>query len=218
MKKTTFTKEPEDKEAFTKTMDQTYSRVARAYDLSVKFFMPFWRRWLKKEIPFIDGEKVLEVPFGTGYLLTQYAHQFQTFGIDYNKDLVEIAKENLNEKSIQANLQQGNVEALPFEDNFFDSIVNTMAFSGYPDGDKAMSELCRVLKPGGKLILIDFNYPQNGNRLSVFIIKFMERCGDVIRDMGPLFEKFNFDYTDKEIGGVGSVHLYLATKPPSVSD
>jgi len=113
MKKTTFTKEPEDKEAFTKTMDQTYSRFARAYDLSVKFFMPFWRRWLKKAIPFIEGEKVLEVSFGTGYLLTQYAHQFQTFGIDYNKDLVEIAKKNLNEKSIQANLQQGNVEALP---------------------------------------------------------------------------------------------------------
>ena len=91
---------------------------------------------------------MLEVSFGTGFLLTQYANAFDTDGIDYNEKMVTVATKNLKRKGISARLQQGNVEHLPYQDDFFDCVVNTMAFSGYPDAHRAMSELRRVLKPG----------------------------------------------------------------------
>ena len=87
-----------------------------------------------------------------------------------------------------------------------------MAFSAYPDGMKAMSELHRVLKPGGKLILIDIEYPKNRNWLGMKATRAWMAMGDIIREMPPIFEQFGFDYTDEEIGGFGSVHLYVAHK------
>ena len=101
---------------------------------------------------------------------------------------------------------------MPYEDGFFDSIVNTMAFSAYPDAEKALSEIHRVLKPRGKLIMVDIDYPLKRKGFGMTITKFWIAMGDLIRDMAPLFKQFNFEYTDEEIGGFGSVHLYVAKK------
>lgn len=203
--------DPVDKELFTNQMDRFYSATAGIYDFVVKT-LPTWKNWIRSTLPHIEGPRVLEVSFGTGYLLTQYADRFETFGIDYNEKMVATAQKNLASKGIQAELRQGDVEALPYEDNAFDTVVNTMAFTGYPDAHKAMAELHRVLKPGGKLVLVDIVYPKDGNWLGVQATKFWVAFGDLVRDMNPIFETFNFKYSDQEIGGFGSVHLYIATK------
>ena len=109
-------------------------------------------------------------------------------------------------------MYQANIESLPFENETFDTIVNTMAFSGYPDGNKAMSEIRRVLKTRGRLIIIDINYPQNGNWVGKKLINLWILSGDLVRDMKTLFEKFTFDFTDEEIGGFGTIHKYVAIK------
>ena len=206
-----YTVEPGDKEEFTQRFDRSYSRFAGIYDVAVRR-LPVWKTWLKQALPHIEGERVLEASFGTGYLMMQYAGRHETFGIDYNTRMVGITEKNLVRKGIKAHVEKANVESLPFEAEYFDTIVNTMAFSGYPDAKKALSEFRRVLKPNGRLILIDFAYPRNRNHLGVFLTRLMEKAGDIIRDMGEVFREFDFDYTDQEIGGFGSVHLYIATK------
>ena len=203
--------EPENKAQFTEKNNNLYTAFARVYGLAVKI-MPFWKRWLKATLPHIQGPRVLEVSFGTGYLLTQYAAHYQTYGIDYNQKFVTLLQKELAKKGLSADIRQANVESLPFEDAFFDSIVNTMAFTGYPDGEKAMAEIHRVLKPGGKLILVDIDYPADRNRLGMLFTKGWIAAGDIVRDMAPVFKQFNFEYSDQEIGGFGSVHLYLAEK------
>ncbi|MCP4135008.1 MAG: methyltransferase domain-containing protein [bacterium] len=208
-KKTEFTKEPDDHIKFTEDLNKSYTKYAKLYDLTVKI-LPIWKTWIKKAIPHIQGTRVLEASFGTGYLISRYAGSYETYGLDYNQKMVEITQKNLDKKGIHAELVQGNVESMPYEDNFFDTIVNTMAFSGYPDADKAMSEFKRVLKKDGRLVLIDFEYPENNNSMGIKITKLMENGGDVIRDMSKVFEKYNFDYTEEEVGGFGSVHLYVA--------
>jgi len=203
--------EPKDKQEFTEEFNKFYTGFAKIYDLVTKIFS-FWRRWINLAIPHIEGRRVLEVSFGTGYLLKQYAKDFETYGIDYNAEFVRLLKEKMISLKISADIRQGDVQALPYEDEYFDSIVNTMAFSAYPDGIKAMSEMHRVLKPGGKLILVDIEYPRNRNWLGMKATKAWIAMGDIIREMQPLFERFGFEYTDEEIGGFGSVHLYVAKK------
>jgi ubiquinone/menaquinone biosynthesis C-methylase UbiE len=206
-----YSAEPEDKGGFTESFDRFYSRFARLYDWAVKL-TPWWRTWLRQALPHIEGPRVLEASFGTGWLLTQYAGRFETYGIDLNEAMVGLARRNLERAGLVAELRRGNVEALPYPDGFFDTIVNTMSFTGYPDATKVMSELSRVLRPGGRVVMIDVNYPSNDNRPGTAIANLWKRTGDLIRDMHRLFTEFGFDVVEKEIGAWGSVHLYVATK------
>jgi ubiquinone/menaquinone biosynthesis C-methylase UbiE len=203
--------EPADKLAFSERFDRLYSRTARAYDLAVKL-LPLWRGWLRSALPHLQGPRVLEVSFGTGWLLTRYAGRFEAQGVELNEAMLEIAQRNLRRKGLAAELQSGSVEALTYDDASFDTVLNTMAFSGYPDAKAAMAELRRVLKPGGRLVMIDINYPHDGNRLGTALVGLWRRRGDLIRDMQAIFRDFDLDATDEEVGGFGSVHLYLATK------
>ncbi len=209
--KLVYSKEPENSVEYTKNLDKEYSRYAHFYDVAVKF-LPVWKTWIKAVIPYIKGNRVLEASFGTGYLLMQYANNHETYGIDFNRKMIDIAKNNLSRKGIKADLQWANVENLPFPDNYFDTIVNTMAFTGYPNGRQAMAEFYRVLKEDGQLLIIDFEYPINRNRFGYWLTKIMELSGDTIKNISKLLQDFPFEYTEKEIGGFGSVHLYIAKK------
>jgi len=207
-----FSNEPEDKRAFTEKYDRVWTRTARAYDFIVKA-LPLWKGWIGNAVPEIRGPRVLDVSFGTGYLLTRYAQKFDACGIDYNTRMIRTAQRNVGKAGLRAELQQAIVEAIPYQRDTFDTVVNTMAFSGYPDGRAAMAELRRVVKPDGRLLMIDVNYPSDGNRLGTLMANvWKNQLGAIIRDMNALFLEFGFEHSDREIGGFGSTHLYVAEK------
>lgn len=206
-----YSEEPDDKSAFSARTDRLYTLLARPYDLAVKL-LPIWKRWLEPAVPLIRGPRVLEVSFGTGWLLTRYAGGYETHGVDLNQRMVRLARANLERDGITANLCQANVEEMPYPDEHFDTLVNTMSFSGYPDGEKAMAEIHRVLRPGGRVVMIDIGYPRDGNRIGNALAGLWKYTGDIIRDMPPLFERHGLVVNEEEIGGFGSVHLYLAIK------
>ncbi len=195
---------------YTDKMDREYDWMAPGYDLFMILF-PMWKSWIKKVIPHISGKKVLEVSFGNGYLITKYGvcNDYEISGIDYNQKMVAITTKKIAAKRISADLLQANVENLPFEDNTFDTIINTMAFTGYPDGDKALAEMKRVLKNKGKLLIVDFDYPANGNIFGFMLVKLMEKSGDIIKNIGLMLKKHGFNYQDYPVGGFGSVHLFI---------
>ncbi|MGI9325582.1 MAG: class I SAM-dependent methyltransferase [Pseudomonadales bacterium] len=205
-----YSEEPEDQQAFTEGFDRFYTRFAGVYDLLVKVF-PIWKRWLRRAVPHLIGPRILEVSFGTGWLMTQYADRFEVHGVDLNNRMVEVAQENLAKSGLSAELQQGNVESLPISDERFDTVLCTMALSGYPNAQRALTEMLRVLKPEGRIVLIDVNYPANENWFGTFLTRFWIRSGDLVRDMGSLFENNQLAYSDEEIGGWGSIHLYIVS-------
>ncbi len=209
IKYTDLSKIPSD---YTDKMNKEYNWMAKGYDAFMTVF-PLWKKWIKKIIPHIRGDKLLEVSFGSGYLMTQYAiGKNEIYGIDYNERMLEITANKMKRLNIKAHLSQGNVEKLPFPDNTFDTVINTMAFTGYPDGEKAMSEIKRVLKKGGRLLLVDFDYPNTRNIFGYLIVRLWEKFGDIIKDISSILAEHDFDYEDISIGGFGSVHMFIANK------
>lgn len=205
-----YSEEPDDSQGFTDRFDRFYTRFARSYDLLVNIF-PIWKKWLGRAIPNLVGPRVLEVSFGTGWLMTQYAGRFEVHGVDLNDRMVAIATRNLHKLGLSANLQQGSVESLPFPDGMFDTVLCTMAFSGYPRAQTALSEMVRVLTPNGRVVLIDVNYPADGNWLGTTLTRLWAQAGDLVRDMAMLFDANRLSYTYEEIGGWGSIHMYVAS-------
>ena len=127
-KKLKYTKKPENAHEYTEKMDKIYTRYAKAYDGFIKVF-PLWKKWLKSVLPYILGERILEVSFGPAWLMTQYPKDKEIYGLDYNSIMVNRAKEKLGKKGIDAEIVKGNVENMPYPDSFFDTVINTMAFS-----------------------------------------------------------------------------------------
>jgi ubiquinone/menaquinone biosynthesis C-methylase UbiE len=204
-----YSQEPEDKKRYTAEADQLYSRFARVYELAVQVF-PVWRWWISHVLPNVQGPRVLEVSFGTGYLLGQYGRDIDVFGVELNREMIGVARKQVHNRPVY--LQQADAAHLPFQSGTFDTIVNTMAFTAYPDGMRTMDEFSRVLGDKGRLVMVDINYPLDGNRIGTFLARMWMRLGDILRDMTPLFEESGFAYVDKEIGGWGSVHLYVAKR------
>ncbi len=210
-KRIAYCQEPADKAKYREKNDRFYTSIASLYALGARI-LPFWKRWLGASLAYVRGPRVLEISFGTGSLFSRLASRYETYGIDYNERFVEMVGKRLAQKNLPANVCRGKVETLPYASETFDSIVNTMAFTGYPDSAKAMAEMHRVLKPGGRLIMVDVNYPKDLNHLGMLLTRSYMALGDIIRDMKTLFQQFDFEYTDQEIGAFGTVHLYVAWK------
>jgi ubiquinone/menaquinone biosynthesis C-methylase UbiE len=209
--KAAYSVEPADKRTYTAQFDRFYTWFAPLYDRLIPW-LPLWDTWVTSVIPYLHGPHVLEVSFGTGHLLTYYAQRYETYGIDYNRRMAQIARANLARQGVATPLLVGNVETLPFAAEMFDTVVNTMAFSGYPDAQHALSELHRVLRCGGRLLIVDANFPADGDWRGIALARMVAASGDLLRDMGALFRQYGFAHTDTEIGGWGSIHLYVATK------
>lgn len=198
-------------EAYTLKMDKSYDQMAKFYNAFMAVF-PLWKKWISSVMPHISGQKILEVSFGPGYLLEKCAVLYECYGLDFNETMVNLAKERLASKNLSASLIQGNVESMPYEDSSFDTVINTMAFTGYPHGGKAMDELFRVLKPGGSLLIVDFDYPEDRNLWGYGVARFIDKSGDILKDISGLLKSRNVDFERCSIGAFGSVQLYIITK------
>jgi ubiquinone/menaquinone biosynthesis C-methylase UbiE len=205
------TSEPKNPDEYTRNFDRFYTGFSGIFDFLVKH-TSVYDKWLGPVIPRIRGPRVLEISFGTGWLICRYANRFQTYGIDFNQKLIGIATRNLKAAGITIPLQRANVEALPYRSETFDTVVNTMAFSGYPRADFAMREIRRVLKPGGRLLLVDFGLPNDRNWIGSAFARLMASSGDIMRDMPAIFLRYDFKFDDVEVGGFGAFHFYIAEK------
>ncbi len=203
--------EPEDPNAYTENFDKFYTYFSGAFDFLVKH-TSLYNKWVAPVIPQIRGSRVLEISFGTGWLISRYANRFDTYGVDFNRRMIEITNRNLKAARITIPLQRARVEALPYRSEIFDTVVNTMAFSGYPRADSAMSEIHRVLKPEGRLVLVDVGLPNDGNWFGSVFARLIAATGDIIRDMPQIFSRHGFMFSDMAVGGFGALHLYVAQK------
>jgi ubiquinone/menaquinone biosynthesis C-methylase UbiE len=99
--------------------------------------------------------EVLEVAIGTGLNLPFYPADARLTAIDLSPEMLAIARKRADDLGREVDLREGDAHELPFADGTFDSVVCTFSLCNIPDVDRAVAEMKRVLKPGGRLILVD---------------------------------------------------------------
>jgi len=110
---------------------------------------------LAEKIP--TNGKVLEIAPGPGYFCIELAKlgSYKITGLDISKSFVEIARKNARDADLKIDFREGNASAMPFEDNMFDFTFCQAAFKNFSEPVKAISEMYRVLRPGGVSVIAD---------------------------------------------------------------
>ena len=132
-----------------------WDKKSRSYDREMRFMERTLfgdsRQWACSQA---SGD-VLEVAVGTGLNFDAYPREIRLTGIDLSEQMLEIARTRATDLDRDVELRQGDAHSLPFADSTFDTVVCTFGLCAIPDIDAALDEMTRVLKPAGKLILVD---------------------------------------------------------------
>jgi ubiquinone/menaquinone biosynthesis C-methylase UbiE len=131
--------------------DKRASNYDRAMGLMEKLLFGDGRAWVCSRA---SGD-VLEVAVGTGRNFGFYPDDVRLTGIELSAEMLAIARRRAAEVGLQAELLQGDAQALAFPDASFDTVVCTFSLCSIPDDRRAVAEMKRVLRPGGTLLLID---------------------------------------------------------------
>ena len=133
-----------------------------------------WKNWYVWQTGVKPGEAVLDLAAGTGDITLRLAKRMRGKGAgadiegrlvssDINAAMLKIGEERLTNKGWLKNLEFviANAEALPFADNSFDLITMAFGLRNVTHQDKALAEMARVLKPGGRVLVLEFSRPKN---------------------------------------------------------
>ena len=139
----------------TERLKRIYEKQAPRYDRSIAFWEKILfgdgRQWVCSRA---QGE-VLEVAIGTGRNLAVYPAGVSLTGIDLSPAMLERARERAGELGMEVDLREGDAQDLPFPGGSFDTVVCTLSLCNVPDDRRAVAEMKRVLRPGGRLLLLD---------------------------------------------------------------
>jgi demethylmenaquinone methyltransferase/2-methoxy-6-polyprenyl-1,4-benzoquinol methylase len=148
-----------------------FTSVARSYDV-MNDLMSFgvhrlWKRFVIDLAGVRPGEKVLDVAGGTGDLTREFARAAGERGLvvlsDINAAMLGEGRKRLVDRGIvQVPLAQANAEKLPFAEGSFDCITIGFGLRNVTDKDAALRSMTRCLKPGGRLLVLEFSKPTNG--------------------------------------------------------
>lgn len=142
-------------------VERIYDRIAALYDL---LNSPMERlggdRRRRRLLARARGD-VLEVGIGTGRNLPHYPQGVELTGIDLSEPMLERARERAHDLDRDVRLMRADVERLPFEDDRFDTVTAACVFCSVADALRGLREVRRVVKPTGRVLLLEHVRPRN---------------------------------------------------------
>lgn len=155
------------KEQVAKMFDQ----IAFRYDFLNRFLSGGidigWRKKAIKQLTGLHPQKVLDVATGTADVaLLTYAmlQPKEIIGIDISNGMLELGRKKIADKNLQQyiTLETGDSEAINFADTTFDAITVAFGVRNFANLEKGLGEMLRVLRPNGKLVILEFSKPKSG--------------------------------------------------------
>lgn len=139
----------------TSRVRDVFDRQARHYDAVIavaeRLLFRGGRDWACRQV----SGRVLEVGIGTGRNLPLYPPETELTGIELSPAMLDQARARAAQLGRPADLRVGDAQKLPFPDAGFDAVIATLTLCSIPDADRAVAEMARVLRPGGRLVLLD---------------------------------------------------------------
>jgi demethylmenaquinone methyltransferase/2-methoxy-6-polyprenyl-1,4-benzoquinol methylase len=148
-----------------------FDNIAPTYDLLNHLLSLgrdfYWRRRAVQELKGLEG-RILDMATGTGdvaiEIIRQNDHPRRVFGLDFSEPMIKRARQKVFEKSLSQTitLSLGDALSLPFRDNTFDASMIAFGLRNIVKKEQALSEMVRVIKKDGKVIILEFTFPQKG--------------------------------------------------------
>jgi ubiquinone/menaquinone biosynthesis C-methylase UbiE len=206
-----------DVRAETERVRQLQDQQAPHYDRQIRFFERVLfgggREWATSQV---RGD-VLEIAAGTGRNFEHYPPGTRLTAIELSREMLAIAKKRAKSAQIEIELREGDAQQLESPDESFDTVVITLALCTIPDDRKAAEEAYRVLRPGGRLVLLEHV------RSVVTAVRVVERMlqplalrfgGDnLVRDPLDYLSDIGFEIESVERSKWGIVERTVARKP-----
>ncbi|WP_394176231.1 bifunctional demethylmenaquinone methyltransferase/2-methoxy-6-polyprenyl-1,4-benzoquinol methylase UbiE [Thalassotalea litorea] len=178
-----------------------FHSVAQQYDI-MNDLMSFgihrlWKRFTIDASGARPGNKVLDLAGGTGDLTAKFSkivgREGQVVLADINSSMLNVGRDKLRDLGVVGNVDyvQANAQALPFEDNTFDIVTIAFGLRNVTDKDEALRSIYRVLKPGGRLLVLEFSKPEHEllNKVYDFYsFNILPKMGDMVAKDGDSYE------------------------------
>jgi len=145
-----------------------FNAIAHQYDFLNHFLsLGIDYRWRKKTIRQLSNDcplTVLDVATGTADVAIMAAKQYpdcSVIGIDISEKMLEIGRQKISRKGLSNRiaLQLADSENMPFADNSFDAVISAFGVRNFENLEKGLAEMFRVLKPHGKVVILEFSQP-----------------------------------------------------------
>ena len=140
----------------TKSARRRYDRNAALYDLMEGVVeMTRYSRWRQMLWSKVEGQEVLEVGVGTGKNFPYYPENASVTAVDFSEGMLRRARDKAARLGVRVRLLTMDVQDLRFEDASFDTVVGSFVFCSVPDPVRGLTEVARVCRPGGKVLLLE---------------------------------------------------------------
>lgn len=150
---------------------EMFNKIAFRYDFLNRFLSGgIDRGWRKKaiaELVSVKPKTILDVATGTAdmpIMLMQQLNPDHIVGIDISVGMLDLGKQKISRLQLDSKirLQTGDAEEIHFPDNSFDAVTVSFGVRNFQSLEKGLSEMQRVLRPGGKLVILEFSLPHRG--------------------------------------------------------
>jgi ubiquinone/menaquinone biosynthesis C-methylase UbiE len=209
----------QERARLTDKVRRSWAKQAPRYDKQIGFFER--RVFGRSHRPWAcsrAGGDVLEVAIGTALNLPHYARDVTLTGLDLSAEMLDIARDRARDLGREVELREGDAHDLPLADSSFDAVVCTYSLCNIPDPHLAVSEMRRVLRPAGKLILVDHIRsrvkPVYWLQKAIEFITARLEGEHMTRRPAEYVEAAGFDIVERErLGPSGVVERLVAVKP-----
>ncbi len=146
-----------------------FNNISAKYDFLNHFLSlgidKLWRRRAIKELKSIKPKRMLDIATGTGDFALEALkiNPNNIIGVDISEGMLKVGMEKMKSKQVDhiISLRLGDSENLPFENEAFDAITVGFGVRNFENLEKGLSEMLRVLKPGGKAVVLEFSKPKS---------------------------------------------------------